>query len=119
MDIYNNSLAPSIVKNWFLEIKTVDGLTIPAPFWPGASEGKILILGTTNILSRPDFLSEKTRFVPISPGSMEDGYVVFIVSGGGSVSYLTAGGTKYELKFQDVNNKDYTVEIPLPLPARK
>jgi hypothetical protein len=116
--IYNSG-APTIIHDWNLKVIGADQKPIQTQFldeqqpYPYNSSG---IGGIT--IEKKDSIVEKTRTNPIDRNGMQEGYIIFYIQDL-SREFLQAGGTSYELSFNDIMDKTYQVpSVTWPLPPR-
>ncbi|HVM59258.1 MAG TPA: hypothetical protein VMV72_00190 [Verrucomicrobiae bacterium] len=126
LTLYNGG-SPSIVKRWAMTITPPQGDPIHAPVignWIGPLTSLTPIPAMpgveaeTKTLDRKDWLYEKVLTTPIVEGGMQWGFVIFLVPQT-SLNYLRIPGTKAELSFADVDDKEYKTELPLPALSRQ
>jgi hypothetical protein len=108
LEIYNPG-RPTVIRDWALTVTNING---PEVFHGLIPRG---YTGATNGLNPADYIWQKTRNRPIPTGGMENGYLIFGISGGGE-KWLKDPDTIYQLTFRDVYGYSYTNFFHWPAP---
>jgi len=120
--IFNTSQVPSVIHGWQIQIRTPQKENISGTMLTGTPTGPTLFVDAEGktapvTLEKTDWLEETTTRIPIESGAMRQGYINFGIPKT-SEEYLRTPGLVYEISFQDVQDKTYSVTFITPLPPR-
>lgn len=125
LSLYNSG-SPSIVKHWTMTITPPRGDLIHGrlvPNFPGSMPVPVgmsvpFFDPSSKTIESKDWLYDKVVKNPIGEGSMEQGFLMFVIPQT-TVDYLRIPGTKAEISYFDSYDKEYKGILPLPEMSRE